>query len=412
MNMRRIAPLAIGTFAIGTDNFIVAGILGGMADDLGVSLAAAGLQVTVFSLVYALGSPLLSALTQQAERRAILVGSMGLFALANVLTAIAPTFGVLLATRIVAAVAAGVFGPVATAAAAEQSEPEFRGRAISIVTGGLTVSIVLGVPIGVLISALSDWRGAFWFVAALALVAAVSTAAALPRLPGTPGPGIAERFRPMLRPAVGLTLLQSVTVVGSTFIVFTYLATLVHGTGVGGDGEFATTLIMLVFGVAAVFGNIIGGRSADRVGGTTTIRRTIVVLTLALAAVSLVAQTLDGMTAYVALAAVVAVWGVSGWAFTPAQFSRLAQIDPAHMHLTFALNNSAIYIGSALGASIGGGIVEWASAGGLGWVAAGGEVIGFLLVLLAVARPRLGVPAAPPAAPSADEPGLQPAAER
>lgn len=410
MNMRRIAPLAIGTFAIGTDNFIVAGILGAMADDLGVSLAAAGLQVTVFSLVYALGSPLLSALTQQAERRAVLVGSMALFAVANVLTAIAPTFGILLATRIVAAIAAGVFGPVATAAAAEQSEPEFRGRAISIVTGGLTVSIVLGVPIGVLISALSDWRGAFWFVAVLAVIAAVSTAASLPKLPGNPGPGIAERFRPMLRPAVGMTLLQSVTVIGSTFIVFTYLATLVHGTGVGGDGEFATTLIMLVFGVAAVFGNIIGGRSADRVGGTTTIRRTIAVLALALAAVSLVAQTLDGMTAYVALAVVIAVWGVSGWAFTPAQFSRLAQIDPEHMHLTFALNNSAIYVGSALGASVGGAIVSWASPGGLGWVAAGGEVLGLLLVLLAVARPALGVPAARPA--DTGKAGLQPAGDR
>lgn len=413
MKIRAIAPLAVGTFAIGTDNFIAAGILGSMSTDLGVSLTAAGLQVTVFALVYALGSPVLAAFTQRFERRQLLVWSMALFAVANVLGAIAPGFGFLLGTRVFAAVTAGVFGPIATAAAADQVEPAYQGRAISIVTGGLTVSMVLGVPLGVLIGDLSDWRGAFWFVAAMAAVAAAAIAVCVPRIAGTPGPSVAERFRPALNPAVGITLIQSTVVIGSTFIVFTYLGALAERVGGGpqAKGLFSITTLMLAYGVAAVIGNMLGGRLADRVGGTATIRRTVVVLALALTAISVVAESLRGSAGFLVLMAVVIVWGVSGWAFTPAQFSRLAQIGPEHMHLTFALNNSAIYLGSALGASIGGMVLQGIGVSALGWVAGVGEVLGLGLIWLSVARPAFGVPAAPPSRLSAERHTVQPVGE-
>lgn len=393
MKVRAIAPLAIGTFSIGTDNFIVAGILLSMSRDLGVSLAVAGLQVTVFSLVYALGSPILAALTQRFERKTMLVASMALFAAANVLCALSPSFAVLLAGRVVAAGAAAIYGPIASSSAALQVEPEYRGRAISIVTGGLTVSIVVGVPLGVLIGNLSSWRGALWFVAALAAAAAAAIATNVRRIPGVPaGPSVADRFRPVLRPAIGVTLLQSALLVGSTFIVFTYLGELVDRMHVPANlhGVFNISTLLVVYGVCALAGTLFGGRSTDRVGSNTTIRRTAIVLVLAFAALSPITWTLSGVPGFLGLLVVAGTWAFSGWGLSPAQFSRLAQISPQHMHLTFALNNSFIYLGAALGASTGSLVMANFGSGALGLFATAGELLGLSLVLLAIARPHLG----------------------
>ena len=403
MKVRAIAPLAIGTFSIGTDNFIVAGILLSMSQDLGVSLAVAGLQVTVFSLVYALGSPIIAALTQKFERKTLLVGSMVLFAAANVLCALAPGFGILLAGRVIAAGAAAIYGPIASSTAAQQVEPEYRGRAISIVTGGLTVSIVVGVPLGVVIGDLSSWRGALWFVAALAAAAAVAIAANVQRVAGMAGgPSVAERFRPVLTPAIGFTLLQSTLLVGSTFIVFTYLGELVDKMRIPAHlhGVFNVSTLLVVYGVCALAGTLFGGRSTDRIGSNATIKRAAIILVVAFGALSPILWTLSGVAGFLGLLAVAGTWAFSGWGFSPAQFSRLAQISPRHMHLTFALNNSAIYLGAALGASTGSFVVANIGSDALGLFATAGELLGLALVLLAIARPRLGVAAVPAALPA------------
>jgi predicted MFS family arabinose efflux permease len=402
MKVRAIAPLAIGTFSIGTDNFIIAGILLSMSHDLGVSLAVAGLQVTLFSLVYALGSPILAALTGKYERRTMLVASMALFAAANVLSAVSPGFGILLVSRVIAALAAGIYGPIASSTAAQLVEPQYRGRAVSIVTGGLTVALVIGVPLGVFISNLSNWRAAFWLVAGLAVVAAVTVATNVSRTPGLAGgPSIAERFKPVLRPEIGLTLLQSTLVIGSTFITYTYLGELVEQLHVssGAHKVFNISTMLVVYGVAALAGTLYGGRSTDRIGTDATKKRAAVVLVVIFAAMSPILWTTTGVTGFVGLLLVALVWSVAGWSFGPAQFSRLAQISPQHMHLTFALNNSSIYIGAALGAAVGGFAVANTGADSLGLYAMVGEILGLALVLYASARSRVAVgsPAQQPA---------------
>lgn len=381
MNWARIFPLALGTFAIGTDNFIVAGVLPLMAEDLRISLALAGIQATVFSLVYAFGAPVLASLTERLERKTVLLTSMGLFAAANVATALVPDFVSLLVMRAFAAAAAAVFSPIAAAMAAELSHERHRGKAISVVTGGLTVSLVLGVPIGAVIGEWANWRAGFGFVAALGVFCVIGMVMALPKLEGSfAGPRFLERFRPARQADVALALTQSLVIIGSTFVTFTYLAGIIYELDVVGRNLPAAFL--LVYGVAAIAGNMLGGRLADRIGALATTKRVVAVLAASLAALSLAAWLAPGPAALITAGVAVAVWGMSGWAFTPAQFSRLAQMCPTQMPMAFALNTSAIYIGAAVGAAVGSIVVSSLSVADLGWVAAAGVLIGLALLHL------------------------------
>jgi predicted MFS family arabinose efflux permease len=394
MNWKRLLPLALGTLAIGTDDFIVAGLLPLMAEDLRVSLAVAGLQVVVFSLVHAFGSPILTSLTARMERKTLMLSALALFTITNALTALVNDFGMLLVMRVVAAAAGATFGPVATAIAAELTEPEHQGKAISVVVGGHTVSLVLGVPVGAAIGALMGWEAGFIFVAILSSIAVIGIMVTLPRRPGASAPSLREQFRPATSPDVALALVQTFVIIGSTFIVFTYLGSLV--SALDAEKRNLASGFLLAYGVAAVVGNQVGGRLADRWGGLRTALRAVTVLGLMLACLSLVSWLPPGPSALAAAGAAVVIWGFSGWGFTPAQFSRLAQMAPTQMTMAFALNTSAIYLGAGAGAYVGSLVVDTSSVFALGWTAAGGELLG-LLLLLASYRVGQSLPAAMPA---------------
>ncbi|MBV8933618.1 MAG: MFS transporter, partial [Kutzneria sp.] len=164
----QVAVLAFGTFAVGTDAFVVAGLLPDISRSLSVSVAAAGQLVSVFSLAYAVLSPLLAALTGSWSRRAVLVTALLVFATGNVATALVPGYPLVLATRVLAAAGAAMFTPNAGATAAAIAGERRRGQAISMVTMGLTCSLVAGAPLGTAIGNAWGWRSTMWFVAALA----------------------------------------------------------------------------------------------------------------------------------------------------------------------------------------------------------------------------------------------------
>src|SRR5215469_318373 len=169
----RIYLLAVGTFALGTDLFVIAGVLPSIAQDRSVSIDTAGLLVTVFSLVYGFGAPVLAATTSHISRQKLLLIVLLGFSVANLLSAISPTFPILMLTRIIAACFAALYTPAATAVAAALASPERRGQALAIVLGGLTAATVLGVPIGTALGKYFGWRAPFLFVAALGMLAFV-----------------------------------------------------------------------------------------------------------------------------------------------------------------------------------------------------------------------------------------------
>ena len=175
--------LTLGAFAIGTEGFMIAGLLPALARDLNVGLPAAGHLVTAFSLAYAIGAPVMAVLTAGLERRRLLAVAMGGFALANLLAALAPGYAGLLAARLLLALSAASFMPAASGYAAALGGPERRGRALSTVTTGLTLAIIAGVPLGVLVGQGFGWRATFFGVAGLAAFSLLGILARLPRQP-------------------------------------------------------------------------------------------------------------------------------------------------------------------------------------------------------------------------------------
>ena len=166
----RALLLALGTFAIGTDAFIIGGILPEIARDLSASIGKTGLVVSVFSLSYALGSPIISALSARWRRSTVMVGGLTVFSVANLLSALSPTMACLLATRVVAALAAGLVAPASYALASTLGSYDNRGETLAIVAAGFTSAIVVGVPLGVFIGKYAGWRGSLVFVAILGAI--------------------------------------------------------------------------------------------------------------------------------------------------------------------------------------------------------------------------------------------------
>ena len=236
-SMARLYWLALGTFAIGTEGFMIAPLLPDLARDLSVSLASAGQLVTVFALTYALSSPVLTALTGDFDRRRLLIASMLAFAAANFVALSAHSYSGLLAARILLAVAAGLYVPNANALANALVEASHRGTALSIVTGGTSVAVALGVPLGALVGDHFGWRVNFAAVGVLALIATAGLLSGLPRniAERLPVASLRERLDVARQPAVLLALLSTMLWATGAFTVYTYLASfLARAAGIDG----------------------------------------------------------------------------------------------------------------------------------------------------------------------------------
>src|SRR5882724_7604167 len=198
----KLIPLALGAFAIGTESYVVAGVLPTIASDLGVTLPLAGQLITAFALTYALGSPLIAVATGSMERRRLLLASIATFALFNLLAAFSHTYALLFTARVGMGLAAGTFMPAASAYAVAATTTEHRGRALSIIYGGLTVAMVIGAPIGVLLGGHFGWRFIFIGVAALTFVALTGLALVLRPVRAGTAVSLTERLAIARRPDV------------------------------------------------------------------------------------------------------------------------------------------------------------------------------------------------------------------
>ncbi|WP_308369381.1 MULTISPECIES: MFS transporter [unclassified Streptomyces] len=203
---KRLFPLALATFAVGTDGFVIAGLLPSIADDLQVSVPQAGQLVTAFALTLSIAAPVLGWATSSMDRRKALMIALVVFAIGNVATALGTTYATVMTARIITAAGAGIITSTSSSAAAVVSPPEQRGRALAFVLGGLTLSSAVGLPLGTLIGS-SDWHVTLWAVAGLGVVAALGVAFALPKitLPST-------TFRARLEPLKERWVLGTLTV--------------------------------------------------------------------------------------------------------------------------------------------------------------------------------------------------------
>ncbi|HEV7334922.1 MAG TPA: MFS transporter [Bosea sp. (in: a-proteobacteria)] len=381
----RLLLLAGGAFAIGTGSLVITGILPNLAAAFGVSVDMAGLLISVFAIAYAVGSPVLSTLLGNLDRRRVLIGSLGVFTLANLLAAFTSDFGWLMLARILMALGAGVFMPAANAVAVSLAPPERRARAIALVTGGMTVSLILGVPLGTAVATLG-WHFAFLVVAlfgALALLGLLlKMPAGLPRGANT----LAERLQVARRGDVLLALGTTALWTTGAFTLYTYIAPfLAAQAGITGHWLSAT---LVVAGIGSALGNQWGGRASDRFGPEPTLTFVLALLAAALATASLVALTLPPALAIFVLPVVMMVWSGAGWAGHPSQMSRLAAMAPDATVVALSLNASALYVGIAAGAALGQQVLRHGASWQLGFVGALCELGALGLLLVSLRRKR------------------------
>lgn len=341
----RCWPLLLGTFAVGTDAWVVAGFLPEMARDLGASVAGAGQAVTVFAISYALGAPLLTAWTGRWPRRSLMCAALVALALFNLAAAAAPSLSLLLLARAAAALAASVITPTAGVLAAATVPATHRGRALALVVSGLTLATAIGVPLGAASSTVASWRTVLVGVAALSAVAAVAVRYLAPDAPGRAGMSVAQRFAPLARRDVTVTLALTTLGMAAAYCGYAYIASFTHTRSV------ALTLVLLGYGLGALGGSLASGTLADRRGPALGLG---VAYPLMAIAVVVCAAHLGSVVTVMAAT----VWGAASWSQTPPQQQRLIAYDPEHAPMTIGLNASALYLGIAIGTALGGVLIR------------------------------------------------------
>lgn len=383
--------LTAGAFGIGTTEFVIMGLLLQVAGDLGVSIGAAGLLITGYALGVFVGAPLLTTLTARLPRKTVLIALMLIFTLGNLACALAPTYPLLMAARVVTSLAHGTFFGVGAVVATGLVAPERKASAISIMFTGLTVATLLGVPAGAWLGFAFGWRATFWAVTAIGVVATLVIAAWVPADRGhaAPAGGALAEFAVLKRRQVLLGLAMTVLGFAGVFTVFTYIQPIL--TRVSGFDEAAVSPILLVFGAGLIVGNLVGGRLADR-RLMATLLGTLLVLAGVLALGTL---AIHHRVAAVAFAGVL---GIAAFAtVAPLQLRVLQQAEGAGQNLASSLNIAAFNLGNAFGAWLGGWTIEHGPGlAAVPWVAALVTLGGLLIAIwsrLIERRGTIGAPA-------------------
>ncbi|MBX9427244.1 MFS transporter [Streptomyces lateritius] len=344
-----LLALAVGAFGIGTTEFVIMGLLPEIAADYSVSIPAAGLLVTGYALGVVVGAPLLTVLGTKVSRKRMLMLLMGLFVLGNLLSALAPSFGLMLTGRVVASLAHGSFFGIGSVVAAELVAPEKKAGAIATMFTGLTVANIVGVPLGTFIGQAVGWRATFAVVAALGVIGLLGIAKLVPATPRPEGARLRGELMAFRNPQVLLAMAMTVLGFGGVFAAITYVAPMM--TEVAGYSDGAVTWLLVLFGVGMFLGNLLGGRFADR------------------ALMPLLYATLGGLALVLALFTVTAhhrilaaitilLVGALGFATVPPLQKRV--LDQAHgaPTLASAVNIGAFNLGNALAAWLGGIVIS------------------------------------------------------
>ncbi|MBD3826951.1 MULTISPECIES: MFS transporter [Stenotrophomonas] len=350
-----LLALTLGAYAIGTTEFVIVGLIPTIAADLGVSLPSAGLLVSLYALGVAIGAPVLTALTGRVPRKTLLVALMVLFTLGNVIAWMAPGYGSLIVARVLTGLAHGVFFSIGSIIATSVVPKEKAASAIAIMFTGLTVALVTGVPLGTFIGQHLGWRATFLAVAALGVIALIGSLLFVPRnlqrsAPATFGQQLSVLAQPRLLLVYAITALGY----GGTFLSFTYLASILQD--VTGFSANAVSGVLLVYGVSVAIGNLWGGRLADRRGPIPALK-----LIFALLAAVLFMLTFTAYNTWLVLLTVLALGAVAFGNVPGLQVYVVKQAQrfaPQAADVASGLNIAAFNVGIALGASLGGLVVD------------------------------------------------------
>jgi DHA1 family inner membrane transport protein len=356
--------LTAGAFGIGVTEFVIMGLLIEVGADFGVSISAAGLLITGYALGVVVGAPIMTIATGRWPRKTVLLVLMAIFTLGNAACALAPDYWSLMAARVLTAFAHGTFFGVGSVVATTLVAPNKKASAIAVMFTGLTVANILGVPFGTWLGQGYGWRSTFWAVTLIGLAALVIIAVFVPKDKAAPEvSNLRDDLAVLARPQVLMGLLTTVLSWVGVFAVFTYIAPIL--IRISGFSESAVSPILLVFGGGLVAGNLLGGRFADRrlvpalFGSLLTLAAVLLLMTFA---------ARHQVTAVL----FVALLGAAAFATVPPlQIWVLEKAAGAGQSLASSFNIAAFNLGNAIGAWLGGFVIDHGPGlGAVPWVAA------------------------------------------
>ncbi|MCG3468875.1 MFS transporter [Xenorhabdus bovienii] len=374
--------IAIGAFALGMASYVTAGLIPLIETSFSVSVAMAAQLVTAFTLAYGLGSPLFVAVLPMNKQRQGLLLALVIFFVANAASALSSNFHMLLIFRAIAGIGAGVYLAMGIAASAALSERNNQGKSIAIIMGGMASGVVLGVPLSLILANYAGWQAALWLISLLGLASFIGLALKLPALPDTSHIPLKRKIAILADGNVLMILLVSLLAAISSLGMYTFIAPLISEPSY--NVNVSVTTYLWVWGIGGVIGSFLIGPIVDRIKGPLLTLIIMVLLAISLLLLPLFAEINQWLVMLP-----IALWGAVGWALQVPQNNELISTreKQGDGNLAVALNESALYLGSAIGAAIGGLLLSLSIPIWILAVAAGGiAVIGGIIQIFYLLR--------------------------
>lgn len=347
---KRIYILMMASFVVGLVELIIGGIIDLIAVDLQVSLGKVGFLITIYSLILGLLGPVLLVLTAKMERKKLTLLFLVLFLIGNIVTAISASYMILLAGRIISAVSASLLINLCLVLAPSIVEVKYRGRALGIVSMGISGSIVLGLPIGLLLGNTFNWRAPFLLIIFLTVLSLAGVYFFMKKVEPKPYLPLGEQLKTLKNRKIFFAQATTFLFLGGHTVLYAYFTPFLKD--VAGFGESMVSVAYLIFGIAAVAGGGLGGIMGDRIGTRKSIF--IVAIVFSCAIFSIPYTTFS----FILFAAVMVIWGAMSWAMSPPMQSYLIETAPESSDIQQSINNSALHFGIAFGSFVGGIVIE------------------------------------------------------
>lgn len=368
----RVYILAIAAFVVGTVELIIGGTLDLVANDLGVSISAAGQLITIFSVVFALSG--------KFERKTLYVGALSIFLIGNIISACSVNYGMLMFSRVICAASGSLIIALSVTLASSVVEPHFRARAIGIIFMGISGSLVLGVPLGLVLGNAYGWRAPFVLISILTVIAIACISLFLTKVPPTSVLSIREQIATLKDKKIVSAQLTSFLFLTGHLTLYAYLTPFLKDV-MHVEANWIS-VFYFIFGIAAVIGGGFGGWLADKWGSKKSIISIIIVFACAI-------FLLPMMTfSFPLFIIMMGLWSMLSWAISPAQQNYLIEIAPESAGIQQSLNNSALHLGIALGSTVGGVVIEKSSVIYNAWVGGGFIILALLCAIFSITRGR------------------------
>jgi DHA1 family purine base/nucleoside efflux pump-like MFS transporter len=383
---KKVYLLAIAAFVVGTVELILGGILDLIAADLHLTLAKAGYLISIFSLVYAISAPILLNVTARFERKKVYMYTLLIFLVSNLISAFSANFYMLMAGRALGAATGSLIFVLSLTLAARIVEPQYKGRAVGIITMGGSASLILGVPLGIFVGNLAGWREVFIFIAILTAIVMVAIGLVMQRVQPVPVVSLKRQFAALWNPRMLAIHATTLLVLAGHLTLYAYFTPFLQETI--GASSTMVTFIYMMFGIAAVAGGGLGGVLSDRLHPAKAIVIVLIPFIMSMAVIPFSV----GLP-LIAFLILLSIWSALSWTVTPVQNSLIIKISPEAAESLISTNSGIAHAGIALGTYVGGMVIDHSTILYNGWVGSILILLGLVSAIYAISRKEQSVQA-------------------